>query len=220
MFPVTFALARAAATHGAAAAPAEFCPVLLTLNPERRPGRGVMVGARLRSLALFCVAVSLAVVGDDAARASQPDAFTRWSIVPTPNQEGANWLVAVDALAGDHAWAVGYYIGAEGLYETLSVHWDGSAWSLVETPNVGQTGDWLYGVAAVSPFEAWAVGTTTGPVNTYTSTTLIEHWTGSAWSVVPSPSPSDDPIYGANALSDVRAFAPDDVWAAGWQWTP
>jgi hypothetical protein len=141
--------------------------------------------------------------------------------VPSPNEEGANWLAAVDASAGDNAWAVGYYIGSEGVYETLSVHWDGLAWTLVETPNVGEeTGDWLYGVAAVSPSEAWAVGYTAGRWDTYTSTTLVEHWTGSAWSVVPSPNPSKDPIYGANQLYDVRAFAPNNVWAVGWQWTP
>jgi hypothetical protein len=163
--------------------------------------------------------VSLAVVVGDPASASPPEAPTRWSIVPSPNEEGANWLVAVDASAGDDAWAVGFYIGSEGRYETLSEHWNGSAWTLVETPNVGTNGDWLNGVAAVSSSEAWAVGYTAGDPATYTSTTLAEHWTGSAWSVVPSPNPSKDPLYGANQLYDVRAFAPDDVWAAGWQWT-
>jgi hypothetical protein len=78
----------------------------------------------------------------------------------------------------------------------------------------------LNGVAAVSSSEAWAVGFTAGDPATYTSTTLVEHWTGSAWSVVPSPNPSKDPIYGANQLFGVRAFAQNDVWAAGWQWTP
>jgi hypothetical protein len=180
-----------------------------------RAARGVKA-----AIAIVFVALSLAVVVGDPASASPPDA-SRWSIVPSPNETGANWLVAVDALAGNDAWAVGYYIGSDGVYETLSQHWDGSAWTLVETPNVGEeTGDWLYGVAAVSPSEAWAVGYTAGPWDTYTSTTLVEHWTGSAWSVVSSPNPSDDPIYGANQLYDVRAFAPNDVWAVGWQWTP
>lgn len=181
-----------------------------------------MVGiARLRSLAVVCVALSLAVVAGVPARASLPVSPSPWSIVPSPNEHGANWLASVDASAGDDAWVVGYYIGYEGLYETLSAHWDGSAWTLVETPNVGKgTGDWLFGVAAVSPSDAWAVGSTAGPWDTYTSTTLIERWNGSAWSVVPSPNPSDDPIYGANLLYDVRAFARNNVWAVGWHWTP
>src|SRR5262245_34671236 len=84
-----------------------------------------------RSLTVVFVALLLAVVVGDPASASRSDAPTRWSIVPSPNEVGANWLVAVDASASNDAWAVGYYIGDEGLYETLSMHWDGSAWTLV-----------------------------------------------------------------------------------------
>lgn len=176
----------------------------------------------MRSLAsaAVCVALSLAPVLGVPAKASAQGEVTAWSIVSSPNEEGSNWLQAVDASASDNAWAVGFYLGTEGVYETLAERWDGSAWTLVETPNVGANGDWLNGVAAVSPSEAWAVGYTAGDPATYTSTTLVEHWTGSAWSVVPSPNPSKDPLYGANQLNDVRAFAPNDVWAAGWQWVP
>ena len=144
---------------------------------------------------------------------------TSWSIVASPNEEGWSWLQAVDAAAADDAWSVGYYIGADGVEESLAEHWDGATWSLVDTPSVGPRGDQLYGVAAVSPSDAWAVGYAAGKENTYTSKTVIEHWTGAAWSLVPSPNPSKDPLYGANQLYDVRAFASNDVWAAGWQWT-
>jgi hypothetical protein len=171
------------------------------------------------SLAVL-LALSLASVLGVSAKASAQDEVTAWSMVSSPNEEGSNWLQAVDASASDNAWTVGFYLGAEGVYETLAERWDGSAWTLTETPNVGANGDWLNGVATVSPSEAWAVGYTAGDPATYTSRTLIEHWTGSAWSVVPSPNPSNDPLYGANQLNDVRAFAPNDVWAAGWQWVP
>ena len=166
------------------------------------------------------MALSLALVSGVPAKASAQVDVTAWSIVSSPNKEGSNWLQAVDAWASDNAWAAGFYLGPEGVYETLAERWDGSAWTLVETPNVGTNGDWLNGVAAVSPSEAWAVGYTAGDPATYTSTTLVEHWTGSTWSVVPSPNPSKDPLYGANQLNDVRAFARNDVWAAGWQWVP
>jgi hypothetical protein len=173
-----------------------------------------------RASARLLFLILATAITDDPASASAPHGRTRWSIVPSPNEEGVNWLAAIDASTGNDTWAVGYYIGADGIYKTLSAHWDGSAWTLVETLNKGQqTGDWLYGVATVSASEAWAVGYTAGPWDTYTSTTLVEHWTGTAWSVVPSPNPSDDPVYGANQLYDVRAFAPNDVWAVGWQWT-
>jgi hypothetical protein len=178
------------------------------------------VSMRSLASAVVGVALSLALVAGVAAKASAQAEVIAWSIVSSPNEEGSSWLHAVDASASDNAWAVGFYLGTEGVYETLAERWDGSAWSLVETPNVGTNGDWLNGVAAVSPSEAWAVGYTAGDPATYTSTTLVEHWTGSAWSVVPSPNPSSDPLYGANQLNDVRAFAANDVWAAGWQWVP
>ena len=51
------------------------------------------------------------------------------------------------------------------------------------TPSIGVTRASLAGVAALGPNNVWAVGTTiTG--------TLVEHWNGAAWSVVPSPSPA------------------------------
>jgi hypothetical protein len=175
---------------------------------------------RLRPLAVVSLVLSFVVTVGAPARASAQGRATAWSIIPTPNEEGSDWLQAVDAASDDDAWAVGYYVGPEGVLETLAERWDGAKWTLVETPNVGPSGDQLYAVATISPSDAWAVGYAAGSEDTYTSSTLVEHWTGSSWSVVPSPNPSKDPIYGANQLYDVRAFAPDDVWAAGWQWTP
>src|SRR5689334_3789544 len=55
----------------------------------------------------------------------------------------------------------------------------GLAWQIVPTSNATA----LYGVAAVTATDVWAVG------QDYTagSLTLTMHWNGSAWSVVPSP---------------------------------
>src|SRR5207249_4623374 len=58
----------------------------------------------------------------------------------------------------------------------------------------------LYGVAVAGPDDVWAVGS-------YSGGTLIEHWTGNAWSRVASPN--------IGSLSDVVAVALNDVWAAG-----
>jgi len=44
------------------------------------------------------VALSLAVIANDPASASPPDAAARWSIVPSPNGQGPSWLVAVKFL--------------------------------------------------------------------------------------------------------------------------
>jgi len=72
----------------------------------------------------------------------------------------------------------------------------------------------LRGVAAVSSTDVWAVGTSSsgnGPLETVT-----EHWDGTQWSVVPSPSlPKIGPYPADNFLADVVALAPDNVWATG-----
>jgi hypothetical protein len=64
-------------------------------------------------------------------------------------------------------------------------------------------------VTVLSPCDAWAVGfdQDTGGLDQ----TLIEHWDGAAWTVVPSPN-----VPGLNnELNAVRADSPADIWAAG-----
>ena len=80
------------------------------------------------------------------------------------------------------------------------------------SPNpAGATGaPTLYGVKTFSATDAWAVGsysTAAAPI----ARTLIEHWNGASWSIVPSPNPDAE----VNLLTDVDGAAPNDVWAIG-----
>jgi hypothetical protein len=70
---------------------------------------------------------------------------------------------------------------------------------------VGVHDDLLIGVDALSASDAWAVGSRGAPHRTHT---LIEHWDGTAWSVVPSG-------IRRVALYDVSASGPTDAWAVG-----
>src|SRR5262249_355882 len=55
--------------------------------------------------------------------------------------------------------------------------------------------------------DVWAVGFYyNGPRQT-----LVEHWNGSTWSVVPSPNPDMDD----DTLNGVTAISSSDVWAVG-----
>ena len=83
----------------------------------------------------------------------------------------------------------------------------GSGWQRVPSPNPPDVHDFLNGVDAIAPTDAWAVG---GRYNGSRQHTLIEHWDGRAWSIVPSPN-----MGGSSLLSSVSAIAPDDVWAVG-----
>ena len=80
-------------------------------------------------------------------------------------------------------------------------------WSMVTSPSPATRSD-LWGVAALSQTDVWAVG------SAYDGSiwrTLTEHWDGYTWSVVPSP----DVTSSFNTLIGVAARAPNDIWAVG-----
>jgi hypothetical protein len=85
-----------------------------------------------------------------------------------------------------------------------------ASWSVIPSPNPGVSGNELNAVAVVASKDVWAVGDIT--VGNGASQTLIEHWDGTMWNVVSSPSPS--PFH--NVLNGVTAVSANDVWAAGW----
>ena len=65
------------------------------------------------------------------------------------------------------------------------------------------------GVAATSATSAWAVGQLLDPSGT--DTTLIQHWDGTSWTVVPSPNTSAPD----NILESVAVTSATDAWAVG-----
>jgi hypothetical protein len=130
-----------------------------------------------------------------------------WSIVPSPSfptgGDGIqNTLNGVAAISSSNVWAVGWHTAANGAYETLIEHWDGTKWSVVASPSPSATRNFLNAVAATGPSDVWAVGSMNG------NSSLIEHWDGTKWSVVPSPARG-------MALNAVAALSPTDAWAVG-----
>jgi hypothetical protein len=81
-------------------------------------------------------------------------------------------------------------------------------WSIVPSPNPGgNLYNRLKAVGGSSGADVWAVGQYIGGG----VLTLVEHWNGSAWAVVPSAN-----IAGAdNVFNAVAASGPDDAWAVG-----
>src|SRR5438046_10712869 len=58
-----------------------------------------------------------------------------WSAVTSPNPSSTtNHLFGVTTLAPNEAWAVGSY-RLSGGYATLTMHWDGSQWAHIPSPN-------------------------------------------------------------------------------------
>jgi hypothetical protein len=79
-----------------------------------------------------------------------------------------------------HAWAVGIYRHAAEIGHTLALHWDGTRWSQVKTPNPGSIHNSLASVSAVSSKDVWAVG----DYQEAGTHALVLHWDGTRWSHV------------------------------------
>jgi hypothetical protein len=128
-----------------------------------------------------------------------------------------SFLLGISADATNDAWAVGFQGPENDSSQTLVVHWDGKNWNSVVTPNVGSGANQLNAVQALSPTDVWAVGFSTSvpPPQQEATLTLIEHFDGKTWSVVPSPNKGPKSIYESNRLYGVTAVSSTDVWAFG-----
>src|SRR5205823_14103918 len=108
---------------------------------------------------------------------------TIWRRLPNPDAgAGTNVLTRVSAASATDVWAVGDSQPAvsSGPLRTLILHWDGTAWSPVSSPDASPASTVLNGVSADSAADAWAVGYYISKGVRYA---LILHWNGTAWSV-------------------------------------
>jgi hypothetical protein len=84
-----------------------------------------------------------------------------------------------------------------------------SSWTTGPPPSPGSFDNQLHGVAALSSCNVWAVGDySNGGIGQ--RLTLAEHWNGTSWKVVRTPSPGH-----INQLKAVSAFSSRNIWAVG-----
>jgi hypothetical protein len=143
-----------------------------------------------------------------------------WSVVSSPNEGGSsqsNTLNGVSCVSASDCTAVGTETNfAETSGSTLVESWNGSAWSVVSSPNEsGSTPSQLNGVSCVSASDCTAVGVSTVDSAYQTSAeTVVESWNGSTWSVVSSPNPAGSS--GINQLYGVSCPSASQCTAAGY----
>ena len=132
----------------------------------------------------------------------------QWSIASSPSPDSQfNELRGVAALAANDVWAVGYRGGtkSETPIETLILHWNGTSWTQVVSPNIPGGANQLFGISAISASDIWAVGSVAGKP-------LALHWNGSSWTVSPVEVASG---LSTEKLVAVSGKAGNDVWAVG-----
>jgi len=154
-------------------------------------------------------AVGQAAIGSTYSTMIQHWNGTSWNIVSSPNVPGfSNVLQAISVVSANDIWAVGYSQDTNFNTFTLTLHWNGTTWSIVPSPTVDH--DILFGVDAIATNDVWAVGRSR-PGGSGEDRTLTIHWDGANWSVVPSPNDGFDD----NNLFGVAAVASNNVWAVG-----
>lgn len=142
----------------------------------------------------------------------------QWSIIPGPQLKDQVLLTSITAVSSLDVWAVGT-VGNVGTVvaskqgtklSTLIEHWNGRQWSVVTSPSPGKAANVLTGVKALSTNNIWAVGNSIDDARTDIAHTLVEHWNGQQWSVIPSPNPGS-----YQTLQGISVRAANDIWSVG-----
>jgi hypothetical protein len=146
---------------------------------------------------------------------------TSWAIITSPNNGTmGNGLSGVTCSASE-CWAVGWYLYATGdlftpsALGTLIERWAGTSWDIVASPNpeVDFCGTLacaildspLVAVTCASASDCWAIGNAGIDV-------LFEHWDGSSWAIVASPSFNEQ--YAVPKA--VTCASASECWAVGY----
>jgi hypothetical protein len=155
---------------------------------------------RLSGAAATFAAIATCVFAGGAAGAPPPVCQSS-GLQPLIVGSDSNRLSAVSVVSARDVVAVGDYQTTPYQIHTLIERWNGSAWSVQPSPNIGDSA--LGGVAATSARNAWAVGGSSAGA-------LIEHWNGRTWSVQPSPR------LRGGVLAGVAATSARNAWAVGY----
>ena len=136
---------------------------------------------------------------------------TAWNVIPSPNPVGTSiTLNAVSSLTANQAWAVGSYVDSSGQTQTLIEKWNGTVWKIIPSPDVsGASSNVLNGLSTTNGAKyLWAVGSYS--MTGQDSNTLVEHWDGTSWTIVPSPNVGNSALY---AVSEINT---SNSWALGY----
>jgi hypothetical protein len=131
----------------------------------------------------------------------------QWSMATYPTPGVASRLFAVTIVSATDVWVVGDYTPTASslIYQTLTEHWNGTAWTVMPSPNNGIQDNTLSSVTALTTTNVWAVGTSQS-----SKVSLIEHWNGTTWSIIASPNPGT-----YNILKSVKALTATSIWTQG-----
>ncbi len=145
-----------------------------------------------------------------------------WYVATVPGTGADDAVLGSTCANALQCWAVGVTIvnisGPGSTYAPLVETWNGTSWTLDATPpRPTGAGGGFFDISCVNGTDCWAVGTELNqsagggnPVGT-----LIENWNGTAWSIVPSPTPTGAGVAGA-ILQSVSCTSASSCMAVGY----
>ena len=139
---------------------------------------------------------------------------TSWSIVgnPKPTYATDTGLLGVSCVSAINCTAVGrYFLGESSPSKTLVERWNGTGWRIVGSANRYPYLNALTAVSCASATSCFAVGSSIASQTT-PSTTLVEHWNGTGFSIVASPNPAGST---RNVLSGISCASAASCVAVG-----
>ncbi len=135
---------------------------------------------------------------------------TAWSVTSSPNEgSGDNHLNGVSCTSSTNCVAVGDYINASHLYQTLAETWNGTIWSVTPSPSPGSYSNTLANVSCTSATSCLADG---GSISSGVGQTLVETWNGTIWSVIASPNPGPGAGAGVSCTSSTNCVVVGDYY--------
>jgi hypothetical protein len=193
-------LAVTAVPAGAASAASGSWAIVTTPDVGSAQGNAMDSVSCAKATSTFCMAVGGYYTGTNPSikhTEVQQWNGTAWKIVKSPNASGpdvvSNFLAGVSCPTTKFCMAAGNYTQTNGLPDqTLIEKWNGTAWSIISSPDVSGISNDLTSVSCVSASFCVAAGYTFN--SSFVEQTLVEKWNGSSWSIVSSPdtSPSED----------------------------
>ncbi len=132
---------------------------------------------------------------------------------PVIIQEPSLEITTVLPLAKNDVWIAGSYSPTGSLTIPLYEHFNGTKWTVVPNPDLGDGGT-IRGLSAQSSHDIWAVGTYRSNPNNPIDLPLIERWNGSRWSMI---NQSYSSTFATGSLTSVAALSANNVWMVGTQ---
>jgi hypothetical protein len=141
--------------------------------PEPAGAKGATLTRVSCPTATYCAAVGDSSVGAYSA-AWNGTAWTAQAVLPVPSGAASDTLIGVACTSASACTAVGDSRGAASPYAelTLAEAWNGTSWSIQDTPSPAATGNALNGVSCVTAGPCVAVGSAPDPGGY--SQTLVE----------------------------------------------